>query len=68
MKFASHCLQRAMACDGGKRMAAAMTVAGAGVKPAAAGDDAYHFIAVSQAGLPVRKACRKDRDRLALAA
>lgn len=48
-------LQSAAAYDGGKRMAAGMATAGAGVKPAAVGDDAYYFVAGTQVGLLVKK-------------
>ncbi len=47
-------LQTAAAYDGGKQMAAAMVAGGAGVTPAAVGDDAYYFVTGSQAGLLVK--------------
>lgn len=55
VKFVTLYLQTAAAYDGGKRMAAEMAAAGAGVKPAAVGDDSYYFVTGSQAGLLVKK-------------
>ncbi|MFC5526227.1 hypothetical protein ACFPPA_10780 [Rhodanobacter ginsengisoli] len=55
VKFVTLYLQTAAAYDGGKRMAAEMAVAGAGVKPASGGDDAYYFVAGNQVGLLVKK-------------
>lgn len=55
VKFVTLYLQTAAAYDGGKQMAAQMAAAGAGIKPAAVGDDAYYFVAGSQVGLLVRK-------------
>lgn len=55
VKFVTLYLQTAAAYDGGKRMAAEMAAAGAVVKPASVGDDAYYFVAGSQVGLLVKK-------------
>lgn len=55
VKFVTLYLQTVAAYDGGKRMATEMTAAGAGIKPAAVGDDAYYFVAGNQAGLLVKK-------------
>ncbi len=55
VKFVTLYLQTVAAYDGGKQMAAQMAAAGAGVKPAAVGDDAYYFVAGNQVGLLVKK-------------
>ncbi len=54
VKFVTLYLQTVAAYDGGKRMAAEMAAAGAAVKPAAVGDDAYYFVTGDQAGLLVK--------------
>ncbi|CAM5616339.1 hypothetical protein [Rhodanobacter lindaniclasticus] len=55
VKYVTLYLQTAAAYDGGKQMSAEMTAAGAGVKTAEVGDDAYFFVAGKQVGLLVRK-------------
>lgn len=55
VKFVTLYMQTTSAYDGGKRMAAEMAAAGAGIKPVAIGDDAYYFVMGSQAGLLVKK-------------
>lgn len=54
VKFVTLYLQTAAAYDGGKQMAVEMAAAGAGLKSAAVGDDAYYFVAGSQVGLLVK--------------